>query len=237
MYRIAICDDEEIFSESHEKICRDILNRLKIEYHISLFSNSKDFLEALLQKGRHYDLILLDIIMDGKDGMALARQIRRTNQEMAIIFITSSQDYVFQGYDVNALHYLIKPVDPGKLEQLILSDWHNRFQSSFLILQTDKGKQRVAVKDIFSLETFGRRVKVETSDGTAYYAGKLSSLLCELPADQFVRSHQAFALNIRHVREITRQDAIMTNGQHIPISRTFTRQVHSTFAKQLREGS
>ena len=236
MYRIALCEDETIFSNAEEDICRDILERLQIEYHISTFDNSIDLLNALSRKEGQYDLLLLDIVMEGMDGMTLARRIREIDDEVRIIFITSSINYTLQGYDVNALHYLMKPVDKAKLAQLIDADYKSRFLTQYVVLDSKAGKERIALKRIVCLETVGRRVEVTLTDGTVYYSGRLTVLLDELPKDKFVRCHQSFAINMANIRELTPQDAIGVNGKQIPVSRSFSKNVQKAFARQLREG-
>lgn len=173
--------------------------------------------------------------MDEIDGMSLARTIRKTDTDATIIFITSTRDFALEVYDVNALHYLIKPVDTLVLEQLIISDYNKRFQNSFFILESEFGKQRININNIICLETKGRQVEITLMDDTFYYSGRLSKLLLALPKHQFIRCHQAFALNIRNVRELTKQDAIAVNGKAIPVSRTFVKDVRKAFARELRD--
>lgn len=235
MYKVALCEDEKIFSDAQKKICCSILERLYIEYEISVFDNSAELLKVLWEENRQYDLLLLDIVMEGMDGMTLARRIRESDKDATIIFITSNHEYALQGYDVNALHYLMKPVDGNMLERLIESDYKRRFSIQVIILESAAGKQRIAIKSIVCLETVGRRVEVTLTSGKVYYSGKLTSLLNELPKDKFVRCHQAFAINMANILELTRQDAIAANGKRIPVSRTFAKNVQKAFVRQLRE--
>lgn len=234
MYKVALCEDERVFSEAQEKICCSILEKLKIDYHISVFTGSADFLKSYLETQKPYDMILLDIMMDGMDGMTLARQIRERDQEAAIIFITSNRDYALDGYDVNALHYLMKPVDAKKLEQLIAADYYHRIQTSYFMFESDAGKVRVAIDDIICLETVGRRVAVTLKNNIVYHSGKLANLLTKLPDDIFVRCHQSFAINITNIYILNHQDAIAVNGRIIPISRTFSKDVQKAFLKQMK---
>lgn len=236
MYKVALCEDEQVFFEAHEKICRTILAGLNIEYHVSVFESSDDFLNAFLEQGERYDLLLLDILMEGTDGMTLARRIRETDTDMGIIFITSSPDYALQGYDVAAIHYLMKPVDGAKLERLIHTDYHSRFSNGFFMLKTTGSRQRIAIKDIICLETAGRRVGVTTRQGLIFVPGKLTNLLSELPQELFIRCHQSYAVNIRNIRELTKQDAITVNGKAVPVSRTFMNDVQKAFVRQMRSG-
>ena len=233
MYQIALCEDEKIFSDAQEKICREILDKLNIEYQISVFASSADFLDIFVEQQKRFDLILLDIVMDGVDGMTLARRIRQTDADAVIIFITSNQDYALQGYDVNALHYLIKPVDTQVLERLITAVYTQKHQDNIFIIKSGKQHLRVHIKDIVCMETAGRRVEISMMDGIVYYSGKLTDILNELPKGQFVRCHNAFAVNIKNIRKLTRQNIIAINGKEIPVSRTFLNETRKSFLSQM----
>jgi len=234
MYHIAICEDEKVFSQTHEKICTDILKRNSITNKIDLFASGEDFLAVFASGEKHYDLILLDIVMGGMNGMELAAEIRKRDEKAAIVFITSSREYALDGYNVNALHYLLKPVDSVVLEHLILSDYKNKFQSEFLCFKSGVQNLRLPVNDIIRAETVGRRVEITLTDSVVTYPGKLTKLLEELPKDQFVRCHQAFAVNIQKTRELTRQSALSVNGVETPVSRTFTKEVQKAFLVNIR---
>jgi len=234
MYRIAICEDEKIFSQTQEKICTDILKRNSIVNKIDIFESAEDFLATFASGEKHYDLILLDIVMGGMNGMELAAEIRKRDEKAAIVFITSSREYALQGYNVNALHYLLKPVDVAVLEKLILSDYKSKFRSEFLCFKSGAQNHRLPVNEIIRAETVGRRVEITLTDSIVTYPGKLTKLLEELPKDQFVRCHQAFAVNIQKTRELTRQSALSVNGVETPVSRTFTKEVQKAFLMNIR---
>lgn len=234
MYRIALCEDEQVFSNEQEKICRNILEKLNIKYSLDVFESSSGFLNAFLNQQKRFDLMLLDIVMDKPDGMELAHIIRQSDRDGAIVFITANPDFALQGYDVRALHYLIKPVNPIILERLIRSDYNSRFKNSVIVFETKGQKHRIYANDIVYLETTGRKVTIYLTEAELYYPGKLTQLLDELPKNQFVRCHQAFAININKIRELTRQEAISLNGKKIPVSRTYVKNVQMAFMKHLR---
>jgi DNA-binding LytR/AlgR family response regulator len=173
--------------------------------------------------------------MDGMNGMELARKIRGCDSEVTIIFVTSSIDYALQGYDVNALHYLIKPLNSSVLEQLISADYRKKFQNDFLCFKSGTKSLRISFGDIIRVETTGRRVTITLQDEDVYYPGKLSELLEELPQREFVRCHQAFAINLRNTKELTRQSAIAANGVETPISRTYAKDTQKAFLRYIRD--
>jgi DNA-binding LytR/AlgR family response regulator len=135
---------------------------------------------------------------------------------------------------VNALHYLIKPLESDVLERLIKADYRQRFQSHFLVFKSGTQTLRLPIRDVIYLETVGRRVAITIADRTVEYSGKLSDLLDG--KEQFVRCHKAFAINPRNIRELTRTDAIATNGKMIPVSRTFQKDVQKALLRQIRDG-
>jgi DNA-binding LytR/AlgR family response regulator len=235
MYQVALCEDEKIFSEAQEKICREILEKLNIEHNITVFDSAGKFLAAFSEERKRYDLILLDIIMDAMSGMELARAIRESDGETVIIFITSSREHVFEGYDVNAFHYLMKPVDAEVLERLIEKAHKEKFQNNFFVFKSGAQNQRIPVKDIIALETEGRKVEITLPDRTLHYPGKLTELLDELPKGRFIRCHQAFAVNIGSIRELTRSNAIAVNGKIIPISRAHLKDVQKAFLMNMQD--
>ncbi|MCL2217770.1 MAG: LytTR family DNA-binding domain-containing protein [Defluviitaleaceae bacterium] len=234
MYRIALCENEEVFAAEQQKLCRDIFVKMNIEYELAAFQSAEEFLNEFNNKERErFDLLILDIMMDGMDGIELAHKIREADKNAAIIFLTSHRDFALQGYDVNALHYLIKPVDAAVLERLIQSAYNEKFQDNYLVIKIGTQHLRIPADDIICLETTGRRVEITLLDKTVYCSGKLSDLLQELPEDRFVRCHQAFAVNVKHIRELGKQDAITVSGKKIPVSRTYMSDIKKMFMRQL----
>jgi DNA-binding LytR/AlgR family response regulator len=239
VYSVALCEDEEVFCAEHEKICRDVLAKLNTEYHIDVYKSADVLLAAFLNNQKRYNLILLDIIMDGMTGMELARAIRETDHEAVIIFITSSRKHVFEGYEVNALHYLTKPVDVAQLERLIrlaYTAFKNKSQDGFYVFKAGDTSHRISVKEIISAETAGRKVKITLLNNTLYYPGKLTELLDDMPKGCLTRCHNAFAVNMDNIRELTRLDCIAVSGSKIPISRAYIKEVQKAFLLNMQEG-
>lgn len=235
MYEIALCEDEQLFRTEQEKICRKILDKLNIEYNITLSAGSSDFLKAFEAQERRFDLILLDIVMDGMSGMELAHIIREADKETTIIFITSTNEYALSGYDVRALHYLMKPVDEQLLEKLIISDYEKKFRHRYIVLEDGMQKVRVPINDIIILETVGRKVAVTLLNKTEYGAGKLIKILELLPQDRFIQCHQSFAINLEYVKELKHQDVITVDNKIVPISRRYLKDVHRAFINSMNE--
>ena len=115
MIRIAICEDEPVFLERLKNMAAGILVKYAAAYSIEVFSNGT----PLLTRGT-FDILLLDIEMQPYNGIELARKLRERHEEGRIIFITAYEQYAIEAYDVQAFHYLLKPVEEGKLEETLV---------------------------------------------------------------------------------------------------------------------
>ena len=202
---------------------------------ITGFQNTGDFLSAFSDGTKRYHLILLDIYMEGMSGLELAKKIRETDKETDIIFLTSSPDFMLDGYDVHALHYLLKPVNTERLGQLIRQVYEEKYQPRYYMLKSGETNRPVDVKDIIALETVGRKVEITTTDGILYCSCKLADLLDDIRMNHLRRCHQAYAVNISQVQEFTRSDIIMKNKKRVPISRPYLNEVKTAFLMYIQD--
>ena len=234
MYKIALIEDDKIISKTQEQKVRAVVEGQGIEHRISTFDSSAAFW-ADFAKGRRFDFILLDIIMDGVSGLALAQKIRQHDKDAAIVFLTVSPDYALQGYDVGALYYLVKPLDTKMLAKLIATDYENRFQSHFFIVRSGSQSFRLPMRDIICFETRGRRIMVTTAAKTFDCPGKLSEILRILPPN-FIRCHVGYVINLKNIQKLTRTEALAVNGKRIAVSRAYSEAAQAAFLKQIWDG-
>ncbi|MDR1704724.1 MAG: response regulator [Clostridiales bacterium] len=236
LFQIALCEDEKIFAETQEQFCRETLDAMNIEYGISVFENAQGFLGAFLDEGKRYDLILLDIVMDGMNGVELARKIRESDSGAAIIFLTSSPDYMAAGYEVGAFRYLQKENYRQTLGDLLKKVYEDKYQALCLILQSGATTRRIEIKSIIALEAAARKVDIHTADGGLFhYNGSLTGLLDTLPKGHFIRCHEAFAVNINNMRELNNREFLAQNGKRIPVSRSHMNNAKSAFLNKFLE--
>ena len=212
---------------------------MNIEHQVTAFESGEAFWDDF-SKGARYDLVLLDIVMNETNGVELARKIRGHDVDAAIVFVTANPSYALQGYDVNALHYLLKPLDGDVLEKLIASDYERRFKREYLFVKSGTRNLRIPVKDIICFETAGRRVLITLSGAAdpVAYSGKLSELLEGLPREQFIRCHVGYVVNLKNIQKLTRSEAVAggeNGGKTIPVSRAHFEAVQKAFLKQLWE--
>lgn len=113
-YKIAVCDDSVADASYISALVKSWAETAGAQAKLEVFPSAEAFLFSY-SENKNYDILLLDIEMESMDGVSLAREIRKGNEAVQIIFITGYSDYILEGYEVSALHYLMKPVDEGKL--------------------------------------------------------------------------------------------------------------------------
>lgn len=234
LYKIAICEDEAVFRQEQEAICREICDRMNIQYEITAFETGIDLM-AVYSGGAQYDLLLLDIMMDELNGMELARRLRGQGSESAIIFITANPDFAVQGYDVGALHYLMKPLDRKVLGKIMEADYKRRFLKRYFFVKSGSQNLRVVIKDIICMETVGRHVRITMLDGEIETSSRLVELLGYLPKEHFCRCHVGYVINLSNIKTLSRTEAEAANGKIIPISRAYVKEVEKSFLKMIWE--
>jgi DNA-binding LytR/AlgR family response regulator len=235
IYQIALCDDEKIFAETQAAFCRKVLGEAGIECETTVFLSADDYLRAYYEDGKRYDLLLLDIYMDGMDGHELAKKIRETDTVTAIIFLTSGSDYLAKGYEVGAYRYIQKHEIEEHLGESLRKVYNEKFKALSLLIQSGSYTQRISLKDIISLEIVEKKVEITTADGVSRYPGTLAELTGKLPNTYFIRCHRAFVVNINSMYKINRSEFIAKNGKRIPISRPYLNDAKSAFLNKFQE--
>lgn len=232
MRRIAICDDEQEQSELLRGYVKEwsALRGEPVEIH--LFPSGEAFLFGWEEEKR-WDALLLDIQMTGISGMELARQLRAAGDRLPILFITGVPDYVEEGYEVEALHYLRKPVVREKLFSCLDRAMKRSARESTLLLTTVDGEEaRFNQKEIAVLEAAGHRVLLTTADGTTTEVKSgFRELLAALAPGEFVQCHRSYVVGLRHVQRLQKEQLILDSGAAVPISRRLFAEVNAAFVR------
>jgi two-component system response regulator LytT len=238
MIQIAICDDD-ISQRAHlREILAPWLELQGLPFLLSDFSRGRE-LCAAYQKTR-FDLIFLDIEMPGMSGMETAKALRMIDKHGKIIFLTAYPDYVFQGYEVQAFHYILKPYETEKLLTITKRAFLELEKDAcdFFLLPNGSGSIRLALRNTLYFYSEKRKITVVQKEGgereLSFY-GKLDDLEEQLP-DYFCRIHQRYLINLLQVQRTEESDVWM-NDRKLPISRARKQNFLIQFAKSmLREG-
>ena len=216
-YKIAICDD----LESDRDYLKDLLNKWANDYshllNVYTFSSAESFLFRY-EEAKDYDILLLDIEMGLMDGVSMAKKIRQDNDVVQIIFITGYSDYIAEGYEVNALHYLMKPVKEEKLFS-VLERAIEKINKNDVVLNMDSanGMVRVPIYQIRFAEVFGNYVTIHANDEVVVKMtlNEVDKLLDE----RFYRVGRSVLVNLNEVSRVTKTEIKLLDGTSIHLPR------------------
>lgn len=227
MLSIAVCDDEIVECCNMARRMKDILEEMKIPCLIRQFQSGGELLQSL----ESFDIIFLDIIMQAPDGMKTAQIFRKKAFDRILIVMSSSREYVFEAYDVEAFQYLLKPVDDRKLKRVLQKAVlkTERHSQEFIIVSRERQKRKLFLDDIYYFEIRGRMVDVHGAEGVFTYYEQIGELENKLRGKGFFRCHKSYLVNLKYVDGYNRQEVILENGEAVMIAKRrydeFTREI------------
>ena len=222
-YRLAICEDDPGERRVLEGLCQEILAGRKIPAQITVFPHTGLLAEALGKDSQAFDLLLLDIQMEEKTGMELAKDLRAQGNQVRILFVTGAPQYALEGYQVGPIHYLLKPVEREALERVLVSDWEKHHQNKTVMFRAGTKLVPLEVEDISFVESLNRALVVHTQEGERLFSTTLSEAERLLPAGRFARCHNSFLVNLSQVKEVGRTSLSLRSGESLPVGRKFYR--------------
>ncbi|CEN23616.1 LytR/AlgR family response regulator transcription factor [Paraclostridium sordellii] len=214
---IVICDDEEIYRNTLTNYLDYMLE--KGSYKITEFSNGETLINKYPSKA---DILLLDVQMDGINGLDAARKIREIDTQVSIIFTTAFSDFMQKGYEVRAFRYLLKPISydefSNNLEEC-LKEVKERSENFITIKDLDSGEfKRIPVNSILYVETDLRNILIHTDDDIYRSNISINKLEKELKDKAFFRCHRSYLINLNKVRGI-KQSTVKIKNDELLVSR------------------
>ncbi len=217
-YRLAVCDDQPADRQLVQELALQWANQRGFDVELHPFSSGEAFLFQYAED-RNWDILLLDVEMPGCSGVELARQVRRENSLTQIIFVTGYTDYIAEGYDVAALHYLLKPISREKLFSVMNRAVERlKRDGRFLLLEMPEELVRVPLFEVEYLEVRQNYVTVHTVAGAYTLKKTLTAMEKDLD-NRFFRVGRSFILNLSKVRKATKREVVMLSGAIIPLPR------------------
>jgi DNA-binding LytR/AlgR family response regulator len=215
MLNITICDDERTEREYLQTLTRKWAADCPI--HLREYGCAESFLFAY-EEDKSTDILLLDIQMKKMDGVTLAKKIRAGNKEIQIIFVTGYMDYIADGYDVEALHYLLKPVTEEKLFAILDRAKDKLARNERALFVTHGGmKTRIPLYEIRCVEV---RHNYVTIYAEAEYTVKMTLNEIEKECDDsFFRAGRSYIVNLRCIKKCSKSEIHLKDGMVIPLSR------------------
>ncbi len=230
MIHIAICDDEVLQREYLSSLVQKWGTEQGHFLSLSTFESGESFLFNY-EDNKEVDILLLDIQMKEIDGVALAKKIRETNLQVQIVFITGISDFILEGYEVSALHYLLKPIKEDKFFEVLEKAIEKLGkEEKSLVLKVDGENIRVLHKDIMFIESDDHYVKINMTDDIYTVKMKLSDIE-KLVDDSFIRCQRSYIVGLKRIKKITKTSVILNNDREVPISRGMQKTINEKLIK------
>lgn len=213
--RIAICDD----NVQELAFISNIVEAFKAEHCPSLtyevFNSPFSLLDKVIEK--EFSLLLLDVVMPRMTGIQLAIKVRSYDNQVPIIFLTTSPEFAVDSYRVQATDYLLKPIDKDLLYKILLDQVNT--STDFIFIKTSDSLMRVQVSDIVYIEVIARKLSIHLIDGTTIYpTGNLSDFEEQLqPYSNFYKPYRSYLLNLHHVCKLDKDGFYTVSKNTIPI--------------------
>lgn len=210
---VAVCEDDEVQ--------REYLFGCIQEYDGAVHIISYSGCEALwwdIQDGKKFDLLFLDIEMPHMNGMELAHYIHDSYCNIPVCFVTGVKDYVFEGYDVDACGYLLKPYEKDQVFRILKKvQERNPEKETFILIEGQSGTARVSISEIVALEACGHDTFLYRKDGTEQRVHKSFREMMEETG--LFQIHRSYAVNMRNIEIVTGNECVDQKGRQYPVSR------------------
>lgn len=239
MIKIAFCDDDmEVLHQMNE-----LLDRYRVEWNEDItyaaFQSPFELLTEI-EKGIRPDILFLDVVMPGQNGMDVAKEIRQYDTNMKIIFLTSSPEFAVESYSVGAYFYQLKPIWEEsffRLMDAVLAECEKKKKNS-LILRSKDGITRIDLQQLEYCEVLGRKLLFHLENGAVLEsAGSLDDLAGQLMQyNNFFRPHRSFLVNMEYIQNISSRSIKMVNDAEIPIPHGKCSEIKNTYMEYAFNG-
>lgn len=229
--KIAICDDEEYYVKNIQERLEKFAEEYNEQFEIKQYLDGDKLLDEY--SANRYDLIFLDIEMNGKDGLTIANEIRKMKPSCNVIFVTAHNHYYNQSFIVKAFQMLTKPLDDDFFQsELIRAIKEYQHHNKSFIFYTTKGNKVIKMRDIIYIETSYREYKLYTTKGFYYGSVKsIKDIKIELLKYNFYQIQRSYLVNLDMITEFDNYTVVMSNDDALTISRKKLKDFKEEFFK------
>ena len=236
MLRIALCDDHLTDRNTMEAYLKKY-GQMHPEYEISvdIYPDAAGLFGAR-NAGHEFDLYLLDILLPDGNGIEIAKELRKSQVNAVIIFLTSSPDYSLEAFGVKAMQYLLKPVQPEKLYSA-LDDAAGLTQlvlPKMMLVSSSDGKVQIRFRNICFVECWNRILHFHMLDGSVLHTRSIRHSFDKeisplLEDGYFLKPHQSFIINMQYISRLTVNEIYMQDGSVIPVSKKRLKEIRTKY--------
>jgi len=232
MLKIAICEDQ---AETLKKTKQDIVSLCleKDDFEFFEFCNGEDLINSFYLN--RFDIVVLDIEMGGINGFETAEIIRKTDENIIIVFLTSHDNFVYKGYEVRAFRYILKnQPKPVYIKQLMDTIEEYYQKNRFIIIDTNEGKAKIFLNSIIFAGIYTREILIHTAEKTYTVIGRLKNFAAMLPDSLFVKIDKSRIVNVQNINTISKNNILFKNGETLIVSRNHIQNLNNAFVNYLK---
>lgn len=212
---IAVCDDEKVIREQ----INELIGRQRQDVNIEFYVTGDELLAAKKQ----FDIVFLDIQMNGTNGIETARLLRERNENTILIFITGLREYVFDAFDVAAFHYLLKPIEESKFTEVFQRankelEKRKKQRQEPLFIKIGKRSITLEKDNILYIESRAKKVGIHTTRETIEAYASMNELERQLGGG-FYRCHRGYLVNLAYVAEYNGESITLSNGECVYLAK------------------
>lgn len=224
MIKIGLCDDNNFHINELSKILKNVAKNNDIKIELNFFSSGEMLLDFYENNFDYYDILFLDILMNGSNGIDIAKAIREIGHKPYIVFGTISKDYALDSYSVDAYQYLLKPYTYKVIESILL-ELNMKIKvnkKNIIYVKNNQDIYSFSLENVLYFESNLRKIIAYLSNGEKItFYKKMSDFEKELNSAMFVRCHRSFLINLIYLKNIIGSDIITTTNHTIPISKKY----------------
>lgn len=215
--KLAIVEDEKIYVDKLRKYLEQYKRESGYGMEIVWFRDGSEITEDY---SGDYDMILMDIQMKFMDGISAAKKIREVDQEVIIIFITNMTNYAIRGYEVDAMDYIVKPVEyfafSHKLDRAVKRI--RKKERHYISISMENGVRKIDIDKLYYIESHGHMLCYKSEEGIWECRGILQQMEKLLAPYGFFRNSKSYLVNMQYV-DVVRENECMVHGERLPVSR------------------
>ena len=231
MVKIGICDDQPEMRKPLRQILEQVLQLQGVEYLISESESGEELTAGI--SCLDIDILFLDIEMRSLDGIETAKLLRRKGMKGIIIFVTAYPDFVFQGYEVHAFHYILKPYRKEKIEEVLRQALHelDLSKEQYFVIEQKARVIRIPLSQTIAFQSDRRKVEALLEEDFVAFYGRIDEVCRELPSC-FIRIHNRYIVNLNYVTTLEKDRCIL-GSRSFPVSRAFRQELETAFARAM----
>lgn len=230
---IIICEDERNFAEELQRELEKVLRKKEVEYRICYCESGEAFRKET-EQGEFPDLLFMDLHLGDTDGLELVKEQQGKGRKIPTVFLTSLEERIGEGYDVNAVHFLFKRNYKEKLPELLQRFLNEVYAKKAVVIQERDTAVRLNFAEIYYVEADNRNTAIHTAAASYQEKSSIQKFAGQLPEELFIEAYHSLYLNIDHIRKVNADTVILDNDKELPVSRRKRKSLMTAVMRRIR---